>query len=180
MKKINFVIYSFYLLIINRWITNIPFHFIRMLFFKPLLGKLGKNNTFLMGVQFRNPRNIFIGDNNIFNSRVLLDGRHAKLTIGNNVDIAQETNIWTLEHDVNSDYHADSGAPVVIEDHVWISSRSTILPGITIGKGAVVAAGAVVTKNVESKHIVGGVPAKTIGLRKSQLLYTNKHRPYFQ
>ena len=50
MKKINFVIYSFYLFIINRWITNIPFHFIRMVFFKPLLGKLGKNNTFLMDV----------------------------------------------------------------------------------------------------------------------------------
>lgn len=73
-----------------------------------------------MGVTFRNPRNIFIGDNNVFNQRVLLDGRNAKLTIGNNVDIAQETNIWTLEHDVHDDYHKDSGGEVIIEDFVWI------------------------------------------------------------
>lgn len=180
MKRINYIIYSFYLYLINRYITNIPFHFIRLFFFKLLLGKVGKNNSFLMGVQFRNPRNIFIGDNNVFNQRVLLDGRHSKLLIGNNIDIAQETNIWTLEHDVQDDYHKDSGGEVRIEDFVWISSRVTILPNITIGKGAVIAAGAVVTKSVPAMDIVGGVPAKSIGTRTSQLLYTKKHRPYFQ
>ncbi len=180
MKKINYFIYSFYLYLINRYITYIPSHHIRLLFFKPLFGSIGRNNSFLMGVTFRNPRNIFIGDNNVFNQYVLLDGRNAKLIIGSNVDIAQETNIWTLEHDVHDDYHKDSGGEVIIEDYVWISTRVTVLPGVKIGKGAVVAAGAVVTKTIEPMIIAGGIPAKQIGVRTSKLLYTKKHRPLFQ
>jgi len=55
--------------------------------------------------------------------------------------------------------------PVVIEDDVWIAARSIILPGVTIGKGAVIAAGAVVTKDVPPYTVVGGVPARKIKLR---------------
>jgi maltose O-acetyltransferase len=133
-----------------------------------------------MGVQFRNPRNIFIGNNNVFNQRVLLDGRNSKLIIGSNVDIAQESNIWTLEHDVHDDYHRDIGGEVVIEDYVWISSRVTVLPGVRIGRGAVVGACALVTKDIPPMAIAGGIPAKIIGTRRSKLLYKKFHRPYFQ
>jgi len=63
------------------------------------------------------------------------------------------------------------GAPVIIEDYAWVSSRTTLLPGVTIGKGAVVAAGAVVTKSVEPYTVVGGVPAKKIGERSKELNY---------
>jgi maltose O-acetyltransferase len=99
--------------------------------------------------------------------------------IGNNVDIAQETNIWTLEHDIHDDYHRDKGGDVIIEDYVWIASRVTILPGVTIGRGAVIAANAVVTKDVPSMAVAGGVPARVIGERKSKLRYTNKYAPWF-
>ena len=92
----------------------------------------------------------------------MLDGRSAELIIGDNVDIAQETNIWTLEHDVNDDDHRIVPGQVIIEDHVWIASRVTILPGVTIGENAVVGAGAVVTKDVEPNTVVGGIPAKLI------------------
>jgi acetyltransferase-like isoleucine patch superfamily enzyme len=161
-------------------VSHIPSHAIRLLFFKPLFGKIGKNNSFLMGVELRNPRNIYIGNNNVFNKRVMLDGRNCKLIVQNNVDIGQEANIWTLTHDVHDDYHLDKGAQVVIEDHAWIGTRSIILPGVTIKRGAVVGAGAVVTRDVESLNIVGGIPAKVIGQRKSNLKYTKFHRPLFQ
>ncbi|NJK52359.1 MAG: hypothetical protein HC936_05170 [Leptolyngbyaceae cyanobacterium SU_3_3] len=79
--------------------------------------------------------------------------------------------IWTAQHDLNDSGFAGVSAPVVIEDYAWISSRATILPGVTIGRGAVVAAGAVVTKSVAPFEIVGGVPAKKIGERNRDLDY---------
>ena len=159
---------------------NIPSHWIRLIVLRKNLNQIGRNTHFLMGVETRSGKNISIGDNCAINARVLLDGRGGKLTIGNNVDIAQETNIWTLEHDVNSDTHADTGGDVVIEDYAWIASRVTILPGVRIGRGAVVATGAVVTKDVEPMAIVGGVPAKVIGQRESSLLYKLDYRPLFR
>ena len=133
-----------------------------------------------MKLEIRNPGNITIGDHVILNRSVLLDGRGGEIVIGNNVDIGQETNIWTLEHDVHDDYHKASGAPVTIEDYVWIASRVTILPGVTIGKGAVIACNSVVTKNVPPMAIMGGIPARKIGDRKSQLLYTLSQRAWFE
>jgi len=180
MQRINYIVYAFWLYVINRWISYCPFHSIRLLFFSPMLAALGNKNSFLMGVTFRNPRNIQIGDHNVINAGVMLDGRNGKLVIGNQVDIATGTYIWTLEHDPNSDDFADRAGDVIIEDHVWIGSRATILLGVRIGRGAVVAAGAVVTKDVSPMSIVAGVPATVIGTRTSALTYTKFHRPWFQ
>lgn len=116
----------------------------------------------------------------MINSKVRLDGRGGKVIIGNNVDIATESCIWTLEHDPNSDYHKTRGGSVVIEDYVWIASRAIILPNITIGNGAVIATGAIVTKDVPAMAIVAGVPAKVIGYRKSKLKYKLDYKPIFQ
>ena len=180
MKKIKIIVSAFYDYIFREWIMYIPSHSIRLLFIRSALGNVGKNSNFLMGVEMRNRKNIFIGENTIVNKKVLLDGRGGKLIIGDNVDIAQETNIWTLEHNVHDDYHKDIGGDVIIEDYVWIASRVTILPGVTIGRGAAVAANAVVTKDVAPMSIVGGIPAKVIGYRKSQLKYTLNYKPFFK
>ena len=64
----------------------------------------------------------------------------------------------------STDFHG-KGAPVVIEDYAWICSRAIIMPGVRIGKGAVVAAGAIVTHNVNPFTVVGGIPAKKISDR---------------
>jgi maltose O-acetyltransferase len=85
-----------------------------------------------------------------------------------------------LGHDVHDDFHCDKRAPVTIEDYVWIGHRAIIMPGVTLGRGAVVAAGAVVTKSVPPMSIVAGVPARVIGQRKSALSYTKFHRPWFE
>lgn len=158
----------------------LPFHFVRRTIIKLVFNRVGENTNFLMGLEFRYPSNISIGKNSVINKNVLLDGRGGKLIIGNNVDIAQETNIWTLGHDVHDDFHKDKGSNVVIEDYVWISSRVTILPGVKIARGAVVAANSVVTKDVEAMTIVGGIPAKKIGTRKSKLKYILKYQPWFK
>lgn len=88
------------------------------------------------------------------------------IKIGENVCLASEVMIWTLHHDYNDIHFAVKGGRVILEDYVWLCARSIILPGVTIGEGAIVAAGAVVCKDVEPWTVVGGVPAKKIGVRE--------------
>lgn len=85
-----------------------------------------------------------------------------------------------MEHDVNDPQHISVGADVVIDDYVWIGARSTIMPGVKIGKGAVVGTCALVTKDVPPLAIVGGIPAKIIGQRKNALTYNLRYIPWFQ
>lgn len=88
--------------------------------------------------------------------------------IGKNVCMATGVKIWTLHHDYNDVNFKCVGAPVSIGDYAWICSYSIILPGVTIGEGAVVAAGAVVNKDVAPWTVVGGVPCKEIGKREKK------------
>ncbi len=167
-------------LLIQEFVMFLPCWMVRWWFLKRCLNHLGDNCFIMRKVNIVNPVNVSIGNNVIINKAVMLDGRGAELIIGDNVDIAQETNIWTLEHDVNDLNHKVVPGKVVIEDYVWIASRVTILPGCHIGKGAVVASGAIVTKDVPSMAIVGGVPAKVIGQRHNPLQYINNYKPFFQ
>lgn len=89
------------------------------------------------------------------------------VTIGNHVNLAQGITVTALNHNFKDtslriDEQGFSTKPIVIEDDVWIGANAVILPGVTIGKHVVVAAGAVVTKDVPDNTIVGGVPAKEI------------------
>ena len=114
------------------------------------------------------PRGVVIGKNSIIGNDCFLDGRRG-LTIGENVNIGGHVQIFTLEHDPQSSSFGVQGGPVIVEDYVYIASRATILPDVRIGTGAVVAAGAVVSKDVEPYTIVGGVPARPIGNRTKHL-----------
>ncbi len=167
----------------NRLFNKIPFSCLRNSLARLYL-ILGHESNILMNVEILNTSlkrgNIRIGNNTVINSYCLLDGRIGSIVIGDNVDIARETNIFTLEHDPNSDSHDSRSGNVVIEDYAWVASRVTILPGVRIGRGAVVACGAVVTKDVEPLAIVAGIPARKIGVRKSNLKYKHKYFPFFQ
>jgi maltose O-acetyltransferase len=171
---------AFWNYLFNHFLMYIPFHAVRLFFARLQVCKIGKGTSILLGCEIRKGKHIEIGEHSIINQHVLLDGRGGRLRIGANVDIAQETNIWTLEHNVHDDYHGDKGADVTIEDYVWIASRVTVLPGVTIGRGAVVASNSVVTKNVPPMSIVAGIPAKVIGERKSGLKYTLDYRRWFK
>lgn len=143
----------------------IPIYWLRWFFYTLDGVKIGKGVHIHMGTQFFYPANITIGQGSTVGQNAFLDGRD-KLTIGKFVDIASEVMILNSEHDINSEDFRPITALVEIGDYVFIGPRSIILPGVKIGQGAVVAAGAVVTKDVEDFSIVGGVPAQVIGERK--------------
>lgn len=145
-------------------IGNIPLHHVRRFFYRLTGVKIGKGSTIHTGARFYNPQNISIGKDSVIGEGAVLDGRD-KLVIGDHVDIASEVMIYNCEHDVQDQYFSPVSQAVVIEDYVFIGPRAIILSGVKIRKGAVVGAGAVVTKDIESMSIVGGVPAKQIGTR---------------
>lgn len=157
-------------LLLVTWAGLVPCHFFRLFFYALAGMKIGRGSRIHIGARFFYPANIKIGEGSILGDNIFLDGRD-KLIIGNHVDIASSVMIYNSEHDINSeDFHAIS-AQVEIGDYVFIGPRATILPGVNIGKGAIVAAGAVVTKDVPEYMIVGGVPAQVIGERKIQDLH---------
>lgn len=121
---------------------------------------------------------VSIGNNCVINREVYLDGR-VGVVIGNNVNVSFQTCILSLHHDHNAPTFAAIGAVVTIHDHAWIGARATLLPGVTIGEGAVVAAGAVVTRDVAPYEVVGGVPAKKIAERNRDIQYLTRFSPYF-
>ncbi len=161
-------------------VGGVPSHYFRRFFYRLGGIKIGSGSTIHTGAKFYEPSGISIGEDTIIGEGVVLDGR-ADLKIGNHVDFASEVMIYNAEHDINHERFAAVSAPVIIEDYVFIGPRAIILPGVTIGKGAVVAAGAVVTKDVSSYAIVGGVPAKVIGERKlKNLTYTLGRATWFR
>lgn len=175
----------------------IPSHTIRLFLYRTLFGvRIGKDSSIHWRAEFNNPAGVIIGHNTIIGNDAFLDGRFRRkgegylvqlfgkgkrpLLIGNNVSIAGEVRIYTMEHDIESPDFEEVSAPVVIEDYVVIGTRVTILPGVTIGKGAVVASGAVVTKDVAPYTVVGGIPATIIKNRNKDLRYTLKFALLFQ
>ena len=142
----------------------IPSHHFRRLFYRFVGMKIGRGSTIHMGAKFYNPFNIKIGEDSIIGEDAVLDGRD-KLIIGSHVDIATDVMIYNAQHDVRDPSFRAVQGPVIIEDYVFIGPRAIILPGVTIKKGAVVGANAVVTKDVEEGSIVAGVPAQKIGER---------------
>ena len=147
--------------------SYVPSHVIRRLIFTLAGVRMGPKSTLHVGCRFYYPAGVTVGEGTIIGDRCFLDGR-APLIIGNHVDIASQVLIYNSEHDLNAPDFAASVAPVTIGDYVFIGPRAIILPGVKIGRGAVVAAAAVVTKDVPDFAIVGGVPAQVIGHRTNQ------------
>lgn len=166
---------------ITELIMCLPIRNIRMLWLRMLGVKYGKRVWIFRNVEIRRPYKLKIANNVKINTRVLLDCRGGDICIGNNVDIAQDCRLWTLEHDPMSDFYDTKGGGIEIADYAWIASGATILPNVKIGKGSIVASGAVVTKDVPPMTIVAGIPAKKIGERDSKLLYKiGKVKPFFK
>ena len=182
----------------------IPSHTIRLILYRYFFRvKIGKDSSIHWLCRFNQPAGIAIGHNTVIGNDAFLDGRVKRdwkgknpnifgyfnelsthgsrpLTIGNNVSIAGEVRIFTMQHDIDDPDFKEVSAPVVIEDYVVIGTRVTILPGVRIGKGAVVASGAVVTHDVAPYTVVGGVPAVFIRNRPKDLRYTLKFARLFQ
>lgn len=155
----------------NSCVTYVPSRHFRRAFLRFALGYLGRKTSVQLRCRFLNPRKIEFGERNVINFGCLFDGRKHSIRTGSDVSIGPEATILTLGHDPQSPLFSDRGGDVVIGDRVWIGFRAIILPGVTIGEGAIVGAGAVVTRNVEPFTIVAGNPAKKIGERNRDLTY---------
>lgn len=116
-----------------------------------------------------NKNNLIVGRNS-FLGKIEID-LHDTVTIGNNVCINDSVKILTASHEVNSPTWQLIKKPIIINDYVWIAKSAIILPGITIGEGTIVAAGAVVTKSTDKYVVVAGNPAKVINKRLQNLNY---------
>ena len=165
----------FFLLIV----MYVPSHTIRKFLLRYLFGmRIGKKVTIYYGTEFRYPWKIEIGDGTIIGDKCILDGRYG-IIIGKDVNFSTGVWIWTAQHAVDSTSFSTNSAcgKVIIGDRAWVSCRAVVLPDISIEEGAVVAAGAVVTKNCDPFSIYGGVPAKKIGDRNRKLTYhfTGEH-----
>jgi len=164
LNRIKTILLEFKLMLL-RWTGFIPSHTFRKIIYILSGINIPFDSTIHMWANFYNPSGITIGHDTIIGDHAFLDGR-APLKIGNHVGLASQVLIYNDEHDIHSDNYSNSFGPVTIGDYVFIGPRAIILPNITIGQGAVIAAGAVVTKNVPEKEIWGGVPAKKIGDRQ--------------
>jgi maltose O-acetyltransferase len=142
---------------------------LRANFYGLFIKKMGKSVQLMHGVRILDPQRVSIGDNTYVNHNSDIYGQGG-VTIGKYVLIGQNCNIMSVNH-AFSDYQKPIAlqgivtGPINIEDGVWIGANVTVLPKVTIHKGAIVGSNAVVTKDVEAYSIVGGVPAKIIKYR---------------
>jgi maltose O-acetyltransferase len=131
---------------------------------REILGSAGVDLSMQGTFNCDNGQNIHVGDHFLSNYNLtILD--IAPVTIGDNVMIGPNVDIYTVNHPLTPQgrrNHLGKGLPVVIGNDVWIGGKVTITPGVTIGNNVVIAAGAVVAKDVPNNVLVGGVPAKVI------------------
>ena len=154
----------------NNIINLLPFYTIRHFYYRLIGIKIGKDTSIHMRV-FVDGQNITIGTNTVINRSCYLDGR-GTLLIGNNVSISPHVHIITVSHNMDSPEFENVFTKVQIDDYSWIGSRATILQGVKIGRGAVVGAGSVVTKDVAPFTFVAGIPAVKIKDRSNDLRYS--------
>lgn len=127
-------------------------------------GRLPQSSTILSPVQIDRGKTVTIGENSFINwgfNCVSTGG----IFIGNEVQIGPNVSLLTANHQVD-DLQIISCSPIVIEDGAWLGEGVKVMPGITIGHGAIVAAGSVVTHDVPADSIVGGNPARIIRRNK--------------
>ena len=143
---------------------------LRYALLKSIAVNCGDNVAIYPGVYLLKPDKLIIGNNVSIHPMCYIDSTGG-IVIGNDVSIAHGTTIMSSTHnyaDVNVAIK-DQGIKLLkteIKDNVWIGAKSTILAGVVVESGSIIAANAVVTKNVPQNTVVGGVPARTIKLRK--------------
>jgi len=155
----------------NHLINRLPSHIVRIFWYRRVLGfSIGPRVAVLLGCRFDSSKKLTVGQGAVINEKCRIDTR-GHVYIGANASLSSEVVVLTASHRPNSDGFEGYTADTRIEDHSWIGTRAILMPGVTIGRGAIVAAGAVVTKNVAPLEIVAGIPARRIGVRRSSLSY---------
>ncbi len=143
--------------------------YLRTLFWRLFVKKIGSNVDIMGGVIIMSPQRLVIGNHVLINAYSII-GAQSGISIGNYVMLGYNVNLATVNHKYTNPKlpikkQGEYGAPISIEDDVWIGANVTILPGITIGKGAIIGANSVVTKNIKPYSIAAGIPARHIKYR---------------
>jgi len=159
---------------------KIPFHIIRNFIYRYFYrAKLGKNVIIYSGAEMRSPNKLTIGEGTIIGHYSVLDARNF-IEIGENVNFSHGVWLWTEQHNHNAhDFSCESpkNKKITIHNRVWLGPRVIVLPGCTIGEGAVVGAGSVVTKDIEPFSLNAGIPARKIGERSRNINYVFRDKP---
>lgn len=121
-------------------------------------------------------RKLAIGEGSVIGRHALIDAR-GHISIGRDVNISSYCRFQSAKHVVDDPDFVAAFEPITVGDRAWIGMGATVLGGVSIGEGAVVAAGAVVTKDVEPYEVVGGVPARPLRTRSRDLRYELDYRP---
>lgn len=164
-------------------VSHLPSHHIRnFIYCRVYHVDMAQDAIVYYGVEMREPYKIKIGRGSIIGDKAILDGRNG-IEIGENVNLSSNVSIWTEQHDHRDPLFrcaTQKKIPVKIGNRAWIGPNTLILHSVEIGEGAVVAAGAVVTKSVEPFSIVAGIPARKIGERNKDLKYemTGEYVPF--
>lgn len=175
-KKSNFYRWLLALLTeytLNDVLPHIPSWTIRRFAMRRMKMKIGHGTFIAKRNYIMTPQQLAIGEHSHINRGCTIDARGG-ITIGNNVSVSYNVSIMTGSHDYNSPGFRGRFLPIRIDDYVWIGNNAVIQQNITIGRGAVVCAGAVVTKDVPPFSVVAGVPARSIGQRQENLNYQCK------
>ncbi len=163
----------------NTVITWIPSHTIRLFYFRSIMDfNIGKGSSIHLGCIFTAKGKLVIGDNSTINNRCYIDTRGG-IRIGSNVSISPFSMILTADHDLQDCEFLGRESEVIIEDYVFIGSRTTILKGVHLYNGSSLAACSLLLRNIPDKEIFGGVPAKKIGERNIDLNYKVDYKRLF-
>lgn len=166
-----FSIYSYALNLLYLILEVMP-PFGRWIIFKGLLKRLGRKVLIDYKTYFRYPGKISIGDHvainrgcELYASFLVASGY---ITLGNHVTLSPNVKMYTIGHDYSRLGLPDIAGPIVVGDYAWIGGNSIVLPGVTIGEGAVIGAGSVVTRDIPPYSVAVGNPAKVIKMREVQ------------
>ena len=174
-KDFLFFVISGYSKFLMVRIGYFPSHDVRNMVYKYLyLVDKDFTATIYYGAIIRGGGNLHIGRHSIVGDECMLDARRGGIFIGENVNIGVKVSFWTGSHDMNDPLFRsmpEKRGSITVGDRAWIGPHAVILKRVRIGEGAVVAAGAVVTKDVEPYSVVAGVPAKKVGERNRDLIY---------
>lgn len=170
MPKLIKMVYYAITLFGNVVINKLPSRHLRKWFYQLMGAQIGKNTFPCRRVEVLLPRGLKLADDVAVGWFAELDARGG-ITVDHDTNISSHVKMITGSHDIDDpDFTADF-KPIHVGHHCWIGTGATILQGVNIGDGAVVAAGAVVTKNVPAYEVWGGVPARKIASRTVNLNY---------
>ncbi len=173
--------YRFEMLLVyltNHVISRIVLSSVRLFWFRRIMGfEIGPGSSILTDFKVSRRGNLKLGRSCVVNNSCRFDNRFL-IELDDNVSITYGTMILTKGHDIDSPTFATKGGGVKIGSYAWVCAQAIILPGVTLGQGAVALTGAVVTRDVAPFQVVGGNPAQLVRERPQNQAYVLKWDPW--